>query len=245
MSSNGSGGTSPEEVIVPSAWPMYRALVGVGILCALLIVSVYQFTLPIVAANRAEALQRAIFQVLPAASSSAELYFADGSFQTPTDDAGEKGASEDAYQQIYAAYDQSGALVGLAIEAQGMGYQDIIRVLYGYSPEDDAIIGLRVLESRETPGLGDKIGFDPAFLENFARLDVSLTSSDDGTTPAIAHPIEAVKHGEKQHPWQVDAITGATISSYAIADMLRASAAQWVPRIKPRIEQIRQPPQPQ
>ena len=46
-----------------------------------------------------------------------------------------------------------------------MGYQDVIRILlYGYSPEHQAIVGMRVLESRETPGLGDKIEKDPAFL---------------------------------------------------------------------------------
>ena len=52
---------------------------------------------------------------------------------------------------------RSTVIVGLAVEAQGMGYQDVIRVIYGYSFEQDAIVGIRVLESKETPGLGDKI----------------------------------------------------------------------------------------
>ena len=37
-----------------------------------------------------------------------------------------------------------------------MGYQDVIVVFYGYSSADDAVIGIRVLESKETPGLGDQ-----------------------------------------------------------------------------------------
>ena len=37
---------------------MYRALVGVGLLCGLLIVSVYEITRPVIARNRAEALER-------------------------------------------------------------------------------------------------------------------------------------------------------------------------------------------
>ena len=45
------------------AWPMYRALVGVGVVCALLIVGVFLYTLPIIEVNRAEALRKAIFQV--------------------------------------------------------------------------------------------------------------------------------------------------------------------------------------
>ena len=49
---------------------MYRAMVGVGLGCGLLIVSVYQLTGPTIARNRAEALRRAIFEVLPGAGSS-------------------------------------------------------------------------------------------------------------------------------------------------------------------------------
>ncbi len=108
-----------------------------------------------------------------------------------------------------------------------MGYADIIRVLYGYDPRRQSIVGLRVLESRETPGLGDKIETDQSFIANFAAPDVSLNA--DGT--GLANPIEATKHGEKTHLWQVDAITGATISSFAIAEILRNSATTWVPRL--------------
>ena len=112
-----------------------------------------------------------------------------------------------------------------------MGYQDVIALLYGYAPEHEAVVGIRVLESRETPGLGDKIETDARFLANFERLDVSLTP--DGAAPA--HPIEPVKPGEKQHPWQIDGITGATISSHAVADILRRSTALWIPRVRPRL----------
>jgi len=55
----------------PSVWHMYRAMVGVGVICGLLIVTAFQVTLPIIERNKAEALQEAIFHVLPRASSSA------------------------------------------------------------------------------------------------------------------------------------------------------------------------------
>ncbi len=66
---------------------------------------------------------------------------------------------------------------------RGMGYQDFIRLLYGYSPDDQAIIGIRVLESRETPGLGDRIETDADFLSNFQRLDVALELRWDAARP--------------------------------------------------------------
>lgn len=208
----------------PSAFKMYRALVGVGVLCGLLIVSVFEGTKPIIAKNRAEALQRAVFTVIPGAVSSK-------TFRRMKTDGFELVASENPEGDLaYAGYDESGKLVGVALEAQGMGYQDVIRVLYGYSFEKNTIIGMQVLESKETPGLGDKIEKDPVFLANFEALDVSLT--DDGDS--LRNPIEAVKSGEKDNPWQIDGITGATISSVAISHMLRDSAARWVPLIERR-----------
>jgi electron transport complex protein RnfG len=92
-----------------------------------------------------------------------------------------------------------------------------------------------VLETKETPGLGTKIETDPGFLKNFEKLDVAL---NDAMT-ALAHPIEAVKKGEKEHPWQIDAITGATISSNAIASILGRSTEHWIPKIRGNLDDLR------
>jgi len=83
------------------------------------------------------------------------------------------------------------------------------------------------LESKETPGLGDKIEKDETFLANFEQLDVSFNEAGD----ALKNPVTPVKSGEKTNPWEVDAITGATISSRAIGDILKESTARWVPLI--------------
>jgi electron transport complex protein RnfG len=208
---------------------MYRALVGVGLLCGLLIVSVFELTRPVIERNQAQALQRAIFQVLPGARSSATFQLVGGDRFERLD------GRSDGSPLAHAGYDADRRLVGLAIEARGMGYQDVIGLLYGYSFADQAVVGIRVLESRETPGLGDKIETDPAFLASFERLDVSL--SDDGSR--ILHPIEAVKRGAREHPWQVDGITGATISSVAVADILSESTSWWIPRIRRNLDDFR------
>jgi len=209
----------------PSTWHMYRAMVGVGVFCGLLIVTAFQVTQPIIERNKAEALQEAIFHVLPNTSTS-RTYRLDkaGDFKLLEG----KAHGE---QLVYAGYDDREELVGLAVEAQGMGYQDVIGLIYGYSFAEEAIIGIQVLESKETPGLGDKIETDPGFLDNFEALDVSLR--DD--LSELANPVVPVKHGEKTHPWEVDGITGATISSVAIAKILNQSAQYWVPRIQSRL----------
>ena len=51
--------------------------------------------------------------------------------------------------------------MGVAVEASGKATPDIIRILYGYDPENRQVVGFYVLESKETPGLGDKIEKDP------------------------------------------------------------------------------------
>jgi electron transport complex protein RnfG len=202
-------------------------MVGIGVGCGLLIVGVFQATLPRIERNKAEALQAAIFRVLPAAKTSKTYAYADG-FSVLEGDAADSPL-------VYAGYDDQSELVGVAVEAQGMGYQDVIRLIYGYSFEEQAVVGIQVLESKETPGLGDKIETDPDFLRNFERLDVSLAEDGSG----LANRVVAVRTGEKEHPWEVDGITGATISSVAIAAILDGSAQTWAPRIQRGLDDLR------
>lgn len=226
MSEAPSPGKSMDGTPRATVWLMYRAMVGVGLVCGLLIVSVFQLTKPVIARNQAEALQRAIFQVLPQARGSATFrQVGDAAFEPYTGPGGGETL-------VYVGYDQAQEMIGFAIEAQGMGYQDVIRILYGYDFDQNAVIGIRVLDSKETPGLGDRIESDPEFLANFVRLDVSLHG--DGTR--VAHPIVLVKKGKKQNPWEIDAITGATISSRAIADILSRSTQRWVPLLRAHLD---------
>lgn len=213
--------------VTPASWPMLRTMVGVGLICGILIVATYQATKPVIARNRAEALQAAIFQVLPAASASMTFALQDDGSFTQIEGQAAPGAA-----LVYAAYNDAGELVGLAIEGAGMGYQDTIRILWGYAPADEAAIGMQVLESKETPGLGDKISTDPDFQKNFEKLDVKLSAAGDG----LANTVVAVKHGEKTHPWQVDGITGATISSVAVSKIFAESASFWLPRIRKNLD---------
>ena len=209
---------------------MYRALVGVGTLCGLLIVTVFVLTLPIIEQNQAAFLQSAVFKVVPGAVSKQSFFLdEDGAFRPA-----QPGDSPP--QTVHAGFDADGKLVGVAIQGQGMGYADTIRVLYGYAPQGQAIIGMQVLASKETPGLGDKIEKDAEFLQNFVALDVSLGA--DGQT--INNPIVPVKHGEKSAAWQIDSITGATISSKAIAKILREGSAAWVPLIRAQLNMLQQ-----
>ena len=87
---------------------------------------------------------------------------------------------------------------------------------------------MKVLDSKETPGLGDRVEIEPHFLANFEGLDARLNAAGDG----LANPIVTVKQGEKTEPWQIDGITGATITSDAIGNILNESANEWLPAIE-------------
>ncbi len=210
----------------PKTWNMLRAMGGVGILCSLLIVFTYQMTLPVIERNKAEALENAVFDVLLGTQTKINFRLTtEGSFEPV--DVIPKGE-----RVVYAGYNAQNELTGIAIEARGQGFQDVIRILYGYSPENQTVIGFRVLESKETPGLGDKIEKDPAFLQNFAALDVSLITDQT----AIQNPIVPVKKGEKINPWEVECITGATITSKAIANMLMNNTRETIPLLMKNLE---------
>lgn len=198
-----------------SAWSMYRAIVGIAALCALLVVTVYQATAARIEQNQAQFLAQAISEVLPEATSTRAVALSDAGRLHAAPDAG----------SVFLGYGGNGDLVGAVISAEGMGYQDNISVLYAYSFDLDAIVGFKVLESKETPGLGDRIEKEPHFLANFQHLDATLDIGGD----RLLHPIETVKQGEKTAPWQIDGITGATISAEAIGTILNDSANTWVP----------------
>jgi len=212
-----------------TTWEMYRSIVGIGAFCALLIVTVFNATAGRIADNKARFLSSAIAQVLPAVRSTVEVNL----------DANDKlvAATEPASLPALLGYGEDGELVGAVITAQAMGYADNITVLYSYSFDLEAIVGFKVLESKETPGLGDKVEIEPHFLANFEALDARL--NNDGT--ALANAIVTVKEGEKTEPWQLDGITGATITSDAIGVILNQGSSYWLPALE-RDARAFQPP---
>jgi electron transport complex protein RnfG len=212
----------PETPVATTpAGAMLRTLSLVAALSGLLVVLAYQLTLPLIEENKRIAIERALFKVIPGAVARRDFILT-GTALTPADtDQPAEGT------RIYAGYDDQDRLAGIALEAAAQGYQDVIRILYSYDPACECIRGIEVLKMAETPGIGDKIAKDPAFLQNFEALDARLDATGDG----LAHAIVSVKHGSKTDPWQIDAISGATISSKAVARMLNDTTERVLPPV--------------
>jgi Na+-translocating ferredoxin:NAD+ oxidoreductase subunit G len=193
----------------------------VGLLSSVLLVGTYQVTLPYIEANRAAYLERTIFEVLPGAVEK-RTFVRQGDRLVPDEDESVRAV------RIYAGYDEVGALVGVAIPASGQGFVDVLHILYGYDPGCECVVGMQVLESKETPGLGDKIETDARYVRQFEALDVRLDPAGRG----LLNPLRPAKPGTGAETWQVETITGATVTSRAVVEIINRSSNELIPLIR-------------
>jgi len=220
---------APATADITPGSTLVRALGLVATICGVLIVAAYQLTLPAVTENRRIALERSVFKLIPQARSLAG-YYATGTGLQPESAAATPGAVK-----FYAAYDADGKLAGIAAEGAARGYADVVRVLYVYGADCRCVNGMSVIAMRETPGIGDKVYTDADFIANFTQLEARL----DTQGSALAQAIRTVRHGRKQHPWEIDAISGATITSRAIGKGINDSLQQLLPKLLPHLDDIR------
>jgi len=213
--------STPEQQVpaLPSSSKLITTLGLVAMISGLLVVLVYEYTKPIIAENQRLATERAIFKVLPKATSRLTFKVSDTKLILSDDKA--EGTL------IYAGYDDNQQLVGIALNAAAQGYQDVIKLLYGFQPATGCITGFDVLKSTETPGFGTKITTDTAFLANFECLEAKVNIAQSG----LEHPIKTVRYGTKTQAWEIDAISGSTITSNAIGRMLNQSGQKLHPII--------------
>jgi len=198
----------------PSSLKLVLALGIAGLLSGIILVATYTYTAPIIKANKEAAMKRAIFKVLPNCASYSALKLTNGKLEEKVPDADNKKEEDKEELLVYSGFNEDKELIGFAIPGSEPGFQDIIGVIFGYNATGKIIIGFEVLESKETPGLGDKIFKDADFQTNFTAL-------------AVEPEIISVKKGEKQNPNEVESITGATISSKAIVKLLNKTMLIW------------------
>jgi len=201
------------ETAAPSSLRLVLTLAIAGLISGIAIIGIYETTLPTITANKARELREAVFKVLPGVTQMQPLVYRDEQLIAVQ----EPGKDEPV---VYGGYDEQRNFVGYAMPGAGPGFQDTIALLYGFDPEERQVIGMEVLESRETPGLGDKIYKDAVFVGGFSALS---------TDPEIV----AVKKGTKSAANEIDAITGATISSKAVVRIINETQAAWSERLPP------------
>ena len=111
---------------------------------------------------------------------------------------------------VYDALDNAGDIAGYVVKASGQGYADKIELLLGIDPQARSITGLYILDQKETPGLGNQI-IDEEWRNQFVGKSTDVI-------------LEAFK-GKSEKANQIDAISGATISSEAVTDIINSTIA--------------------
>ena len=195
-----------------STFRLVATLAVAGALAGLLIVLVNQHTKPIIDEYKAEQLQKAVYEVLPGVTRYNTYYLVDNALSLTLPE----GAKESDYKRIYVGYDTGGQIKGVAISRGESGFQDVVQVIFGFDPATRKLSGMKVLDSKETPGLGDKIFKDLAFVDQFFAGPET--------------PLVGVKAGSgKGLPNEIDTITGATISSKVVIDIINHGLEEWAP----------------
>lgn len=203
----------------PSSARLTLTLGLAGLLSGLLLVMAWSATLPRILLNRAEALESAVLRLLPGTKRIVPYVVRDGRL-APFPRQGRELPAEEA---VYGGFGDDGVLVGYAVPAAGPGFADVIEVLYGFDARARTVVGMEVLASRETPGLGDKIDADADFHASLKALQVE---------PRIV----GQKRGKPTKPNEVDIISGATISSEAVVKLLNKSTQRWLPLLDPALK---------
>lgn len=203
-------GVPGEEEDEVSSFRLLMTLGLAGALAGALLVFVFLWSQPKILAYEAMVLREAVTEVLKGPDHFESIFLMDGELMTAEALPAEVDTLD--LDRVFLGYDASGEPVGFAMEAQGFGFQDIIALIFGYDPETNQVLGMKVLRHLETPGLGDKIVKDSTFVGEF-----------DG----VEAPIQGVKPDRNTgNPDQVDMITGATISSKAVIKIINDRLAQ-------------------
>jgi electron transport complex protein RnfG len=99
----------------------------------------------------------------------------------------------------YKAYNKNGKFIGAAFKAQAKGYSSDIQTMVGMR-QDATITAIKILAQNETPGLGSRVT-EPSFAGQFSNKNIQGLN-------------------------EVQAITGATISSKAVIDSVKKKAEE-------------------
>lgn len=184
-------------------WKSGVTLAIIAAICTSLVALTWQLTAERIEINKKEFLERSLQPAL------AGLFFDTGvtesvlTIPAPHDLPGNDAAI------IYRVYAQGQPVAALFVVSARDGYAGPIRLLIGISM-DGSVTGIRVLEHRETPGLGDRV--------EITRSDWALQF--DGHSLRDPEPVE---WAIKRDGGDFDQLTGASVTPRAIIKAIKAT----------------------
>ncbi len=174
---------------------------------------IYAWTNPLYIINQEEATLESIAKTIPGADTAKNL-------QT-SEVEGIEG------YKVYRVFDSPDnakeRLLGWAYVAKGKGFGGDIKLLIGLNAQADALVGIDVLEDVETPGFGNYINDEERWKSKFRPRD--------GKALSLERNLVVIKTTPKKS-YQIQAITGATISSKAVVSIINDTAGEVAAQIK-------------
>jgi len=199
------------EPSVPASRLLMTLAFG-GAFAGLLIAYVYEKTLPAIQKYADAKIEGAVNEVLGKPARLETLYLVGAKLsRTPP-----QGVELREVTKAYVGFDDKGARVGVAVEAAEPGFVDEVRLMVGFDPATSTLTGFSMLGQKETPGLGDKVEKDRTFVGAFRGKVAPLKGTKSAATDASA----------------VQTITGATISSRTVIQIINHAVALWQPRLQ-------------
>lgn len=178
---------------------IFLNLIVVGAFSGAVLAGVFSVADPMIQANKEKELKESIFKVLPEAKDFKVL---------------EKEFGPKDKFVVYLGVDEARKPVGVAFKADGGGFQGNIGVMVGLNLDYLKLKNIEILDQLETPGLGDRIR-EASFKDQFKGVEVQPK-------------VEYIKYKKPEKPNQIQAITGATISSDAVVKNINNAVAKLV-----------------
>jgi Na+-transporting NADH:ubiquinone oxidoreductase subunit C len=157
--------------------------------------AIYTYTDPIVRRNEKLKIQKSVLEVFQIPH---EEYNIQGIFGRSIDTQATEG------MELYSS--SSGSI---AFEISGPGFWGSISALIALEPDLETIKGLKIMENKETPGLGGRIA-DDWFQDQFRGKK-------------LVPELKIVPYGRAKEINEVDAITGATQTSKAFEKIINTN----------------------
>lgn len=170
---------------------MILVLTGVSVICGFVLSLTFDLAKPLIADNENKYIEQSISAIAPGCGRVKEKTY------------GKK--------TVYELFDSQDSLMGYAYLTEGQGYQGKIKIIFAMDPGLSRILGMEVVDSVETPGLGARIR-EPFFKDQFRDLQA-------------ASPIECVKSADPADN-RIQAITSATVSSKAVVSIINSGISE-------------------
>jgi electron transport complex protein RnfG len=149
------------------------------------------YTQPYIDKNKKKEIEQAIMEVIPGVKKSEPII-------------------NESKFKIFKGFDEKGEVKGYAVYTIGTGFQDMITLMFGIDKDLKTLFSLKVLDQKETPGLGAKITDDTEFLRFWKNKNI-----EEGIR--LAKHLKEMKELKIN---EVNAISGATISSRAVVKII-------------------------